>query len=523
MIYMQLENNKGFEWQKYKKESLFLKGNMQEKEIEKFMETDFFEAGQMLAHMEKIFNSFACVKLTEKKVWGIVDRVRTIPLFYLETKSDFYISDNPRWILNQTGDKSLNKYSVEEFLVTGYVTKRNIMFSGIKQLLPGEFLYYDDITKELTVNSYYKFKHSSTTKKEDGLIKELDEINEQVFYDLISYLDGRTAIVPLSGGFDSRLIAYMLKRLNYKNVICYTYGIEGNLESKISQEIAESLGYKWIFVPYSDKEWFELINSNEYEKFSEYADNLVSVPHIQDLLAVKKLVDNSGLPSDGVFIPGHTGDFLAGKHIPADIMKQKKIKRRYIVNSLIDRHYSLRYFSLISISLQHKMREKLLSEFEKNKIYSAEEAADEIEHWNWRERQAKFICNSVRVYEFYDFEWYLPLWDFRIQEFWKNAPLEGRLNRNLFFSFFNKIFKDPIPKESSENKVVKLLKFNPLIHDVFMYGNRIKKMNSLYEEHPLNWHKIISKKEYFILSLKNYKNINSILAKKKINEFSKKP
>jgi hypothetical protein len=49
------------------------------------------------------------------------------------------------------------------------------------------------------------------------------------------------------------------------------------------------------------------------------------------------------------------------------------------------------------------------------------------------ERQAKFICSSVRVYEDFGFEWRLPLFDHELMDFWARAA-QLRVGRALYFN-----------------------------------------------------------------------------------------
>ena len=49
--------------------------------------------------------------------------------------------------------------------------------------------------------------------------------------------------------------------------------------------------------------------------------------------------------------------------------------------------------------------------------------------WEWKNRQAKFIANDVRAYEFAGLDWELPFWDKRLCDFFSKLPrifLEGR-------------------------------------------------------------------------------------------------
>ena len=66
-----------------------------------------------------------------------------------------------------------------------------------------------------------------------------------------------------------------------------------------------------------------------------------------------------------------------------------------------------------------------------------ETMAAQSEWFNVQERQAKFIVNAVRVYEFFGYEWLIPLWDNALFEFWRHVPLSLRYQRRLYFMAVN--------------------------------------------------------------------------------------
>lgn len=42
--------------------------------------------------------------------------------------------------------------------------------------------------------------------------------------------------------------------------------------------------------------------------------------------------------------------------------------------------------------------------------------------FEWQERQSKYLVNSVRLYESFGFDWWLPLWDLEFTGFWRKQP-----------------------------------------------------------------------------------------------------
>jgi len=53
-------------------------------------------------------------------------------------------------------------------------------------------------------------------------------------------------------------------------------------------------------------------------------------------------------------------------------------------------------------------------------------------------RQAEFIVNSVRVYEFFGYEWYSPIWNSEIMGFWAKVSLKYRIKKDYMMSIFLK-------------------------------------------------------------------------------------
>lgn len=72
-------------------------------------------------------------------------------------------------------------------------------------------------------------------------------------------------------------------------------------------------------------------------------------------------------------------------------------------------------------------------------------AASLYEYWNLQERQAKFILNSLRVYEYFGYEWQLFHWDLRLMDFWAKVPLELRLERKLWQHYASEYLRIPLP------------------------------------------------------------------------------
>ena len=381
--------------------------------------------------LEKLNGEFAFVAETKNTILCAVDKTRSIPLFYMKTKNSFIVSDSAYYLKDKI-NQHLNEENAAEFMVTGYVTGNETLFDDIKQIRNGEFLIYQKNEKLLKSCCYFRFLHGDYYElSETRLLEMLDQTFVNTFSRLIESTSkqGKKLVVPLSGGLDSRIIVAMLKRLGINDVICVSYGRKGSRQSEISKHVAEALGYEWLFVEYTAKKWREYYNSKEADLFRIWAGNLSSLPHMQDFPTVKELKIQGKIPENSVFVPGHTG---YGCDIPEYCLDNSASfdSEAYLAASL-KKHYNLWGWPY-GQELEKIFKQRISKSTSGLEIKDNETFANAIEYFDFKERQAKFITNSVRVYEFFGYEWRIPLWDTELIEFFLRVPIEYRINKDLY-------------------------------------------------------------------------------------------
>ncbi len=405
-------------------------------------EKDFVE--KLIQVLQGLNGNFALVVKTDKILFAAVDRVRSIPLFYGVDGNNVVISDDANYVRGQNADAELDSLSVKEFMLTGYVTGPDTLFRQVKQMQAGECLWYVflDSNAGITTHRYYRWIHEnyfSGTK--DDLFEEMDRMHVRSFERLLESTKGRTLVVPLSGGYDSRLVVAMLKRLGRKNVICFSYGKPGNWESEISKHIADTLGYPWFFVPYTRRKWREWFRSQEIADYHHYSSGLNSLAHVQDWPALWNLKKTFQIPNDAIIVPGHTGDFISGGHIPLkwkDEESQTGLDK--LLKSIWEKHYVK--WKVESHDLNDLFRHKNILALDGLQWNSMVDMAGAFESWEWQERQSKFIVNSVRVYEFWNYDWRMPMWDNDFMDYWAKIPLEHRFGKSLYDLFVKRLFAE---------------------------------------------------------------------------------
>ena len=439
--------------------------------------------------------NYAIIIKTKNSIVLSVDKVRSIPLFYYVIENKISVTNNARLLPDIRNNKDIDELAKLEILYAGYVTGSETLYPEIKQLLPGEIINFNLVESKLQKKSHRYFEYLpeiNNYKLENDLIDIGNIAIKNSIKRLIKSTKNRTLVVPLSGGLDSRLIVSELKKQNYTNVICYSYGKIGNSESKISESIAKKLGYKWIFIPYTRNLWEKLSKSNEYKKYFLFSDNFSSVPHIQDFPAVMFLKNEKHIPEDSVFVPGHTGDFISGGHIPLFI--QSNFNDINLFEFIISKYFRIHDFEKLNIREKKLIINKVKSTFSNLNITDSDKASEMIEYYDWQERQSKHILNSLRVYEYSDYDWRIPLWDDENIAFWKSVPYKYKLGKVLFKKILSNNDSLKVFPHLKNTSIITTSSQKP--NNFLKYLNRrqkfmlkvFKKQFYEYYNHPMQWY-----------------------------------
>ncbi|GAB1468190.1 asparagine synthetase B [Candidatus Cloacimonadota bacterium] len=406
---------------------------------------------------------FGCICELGGTLYASVDIARSFPLFYALIGSELAISDNVNHIeaLSPSILNSSPRDITAEFLLTGFVTGSDTLHPKIKQIRSGSYIKWKQGTEPSAIQ-YYRYTHKESDYQDaEAYLAKLDEVHLAMAQRLVTSLQGRTAILPLSGGYDSRLIAWLLKRVSYPKVFCFSYGTPHNEESAISQAVAKKLGWDWRFIPYSRNSWFKSYQSEQRKAYYHYAVNATSSPIIQDWLAVKSLHDKHIFPEDGVIIPGHSGDFVEGLYIPKSYASGQDVTDADVIEQIMQQYY--RYWAWDRDKYCNAFAKRIRASVPLQYAMSAADGASAFEEWDWAEHQAKFTVNSLKLYEFFGYTWRIPLWDRELMDFWSSVPLHLRMGRKLWFAYYNRymnlsipIFGDPSKFKRAQYKLLRM-------------------------------------------------------------------
>ena len=442
-------------WHEYKSDdaSCFFCGHLADINLEKSKAAEYIlkkylsEKETFEQEIKKLIGNFSFLILKDDNLFSAVDHYCSFPIYYAKKKEKVYLYSDPIKLKKELGLTSIDINLSSSFIVarSGFTLDKGTIYNDINFVEAGKYLKINKKDNLLELNSYFKYypKIKQTYEKkisEQFRIDELSSLFSKIFIDLINNAKGRQIVIFLSGGLDSRLIACGLKKFGYKNVLCISYGIKNNWEAFVGKKVANALEYDWKFVEINSKEALVFYNSEVFKNFFKFSDDLISTPVIHELIVLNKIKEN--LEKDAIIINGQTGDFITGNHFPEvfnkdlgdnSIYKRKKRFTRVFIEKNCNLWESLTNNQQDRIKLEDKIWKNINSEIKISDDHKNDYQL--YEYLEWKTRQARYIVRNQRVYEFFNFDWRLPLWDQRLVRFFLYANFEEKYQQGLYKKF----------------------------------------------------------------------------------------
>lgn len=209
---------------------------------------------KMADHMYGMF-AFALWDEEAKKLFCLRDQFGTKPFYYYETEEgNLLYGTSIRKIMEQPGFvKKLNEEMLQLYLSLTYVAGENTFFKGLKKLLPGRYLIWQD--GRLTVERYWKPEfHADESKSLEDWADEIHTTLQTIMKEVKT--EDETAESFLSGGVDS---SYVLAMSDAQVADSCGYEEERFDESGMAAQTAQLLGREFSRRVITPKEYFEIV------------------------------------------------------------------------------------------------------------------------------------------------------------------------------------------------------------------------------------------------------------------------
>jgi asparagine synthase (glutamine-hydrolysing) len=364
------------------------------------------------------------------EIWITCSHTWSYPLFYHFSSLELYISDDPCEILPLLPEKEIREENKLYFLNFGVTPLSETLVRGLQQVRPGELIRFSlkANTKEHILRGFRRVQVSPKSEKETCALLH------QVFEKYYNFLKDKKVLVPLTGGYDSRLIACMLKETGHPRITCATWGRSGNSEMITAEKVAKTLGLPWLFIPTDDKLTAGFWKDDAFKRYIDWSGHLSSMPYLQDFFAIRFLKETGVIDHETVVLPGHPGDFLRGSHLHHSLPGHNSGK---VIDNIINNFGT----SLpLTRAERNSITEMIAAGFFSSNRPSS--PVKEYERWDYEERQCKFIGNSSQVYHFFGISHIMPLFDKEFLDYFLSLPFEQRLGAALYNKMVeNLIFK----------------------------------------------------------------------------------
>ena len=208
----------------------------------------------MADHMYGMF-AFALWDEKEQKLFCLRDQFGTKPFYYYVTdEGELLYGTMIRQIMEQPGfKKELNEEMLQLYLSLTYVAGEDTFFKGVKKLLPGRYLVWQNGKMEIVRYWKPEFKPDESKSLEDWA----DEIHTTIQEIMPEVKENNEwAESFLSGGVDS---SYVLAMSDAQMANACGYEEERFDESKLAAKTAELLNREFSRSVISPEEYFEIV------------------------------------------------------------------------------------------------------------------------------------------------------------------------------------------------------------------------------------------------------------------------
>ncbi|MCQ2350843.1 MAG: asparagine synthase C-terminal domain-containing protein [Paludibacteraceae bacterium] len=346
-----------------------------------------------------------------------VGDTRIYPVYYKEDTDGLQISNDFRNLLSKS-DK-LSDFAVQFYKASSFTPAGLTLIDGIKQVKPFHLLVRsNNNTSEFCYKTYLHLAEEEQSMTECQIMKIIDN----AFKRTIDSVNGRQIVIPLSGGYDSRLIACMMKLNGYENVICYTIGAKESQECSTAFKVAKQLGFRIYLINPADADAKELFSTSEFRQYSSFTGGLTNFLWLYEFFAIKKLKSLGVLEDGAVFIPGHSGDFLAGSQLYKSRLTDSSSSQSFC-KAILDDRFIYGHNRITDNYVFNQISENISAGY------------TSISSFNWftmTHLLTHCINNAARAYLFFDYDVRLPFWDRELLDAFLSLPFTDLKNCSLY-------------------------------------------------------------------------------------------
>lgn len=430
---------------------------------------------KLLEHVRGMF-AFAIYDRSEQKIFAARDHFGMKPFYYYDDGQTFmYGSEIKAFLDNPKFKKEFNLKLLPYHMSFEFIPGRETLFKHVYKLLPGEYMFYDIKTKNLTHERYYQFKYEinsqETPEEASETIKNL--VHESVDAHMIADVEVGSF---LSSGVDSSYVLNEASKI--KDIQSFSLGFDNSKYSELdwSTKFAKTIHQKNTQIKITEDDYFSSIPKVMY-----YMDEPLSNPSAIQLYFLTKATSKhvkvalSGEGADEFFggyntylegdtfhkyqkmVPGFIRSALAALVKPLPRFHGRKFllrgaqpisERYYRVNYVYNEDERKKLFNDPNMVVDSGKMTKYLFDNVKNLDEKTQMEYFDINTWLpydiLHKADRMSMANSLEVR--------MPLVDKEVAKFAHTLPVNTRFNGTETKYAFRQAAQESLPKEVAEKE-----------------------------------------------------------------------
>lgn len=389
---------------------------------------------EVFEYLGRVSGTFGLIISNERFLLASPGSFRNWPIYYRWLNDgSFVISDHPNQLISPSETPEINEIAESEFRHAGYCTGRDTLISGIQQVLPGEALILRMDRKKLETRRIFVYPagsyYVSDEKGNLDLTQYLHNTYHRVLSDIIESAGDRTIVLPLTGGYDSRLLALLLAEKGRKDVHCVTYDLGGrSWEVSTASRVARHLGFRWSRIPLNGSLWRSWYYSHSFIEFQNWVSGWSSHPHRHEWPTAQFVRQTYGEGDNTLILSAICAGSIAGAFARNSVPDNEHGNRHRVAETIVNQFYHLNGRPAddkrrILVGRVQEVLNDLAGHISDN--------AELLPAWEWQERESKHIAGAMRVYEWHGIPWAAPFMDRRICEIWGKVAPSYRIGKKL--------------------------------------------------------------------------------------------
>jgi asparagine synthase (glutamine-hydrolysing) len=389
-----------------------------------------YQEKRLLNEAGNLNGSFVLILSDEQKkcVYVITDRWGSVPLYWGQHNGQLFLGNEYWQVVRNIEARELNMVAVTELLQFCYVMGTKTLVEGVWEFPPHAIISIDYTQEPLMFQKqYWSYKLTEHVNlHETELLDLLSNLFKNIFKIYANAVKKKNwkLGVPLSGGLDSRFIAWGLNK-NSIPFTAYSYGTPNYRDLVLASKVADS-----IAIPIKKIVW-----DNEKPFTGKRHDDLVrligpTTIYSQGIGAYA--VNDECQSACDVFLPGHSGDFIAGSHVVdyyvhAQNYNLARMAIGKVHKAINDRSlrrllpWSSRHWDEVKNNLRETMKPN-----DDPTILSL------TQRWTVEQRIRRYTFRECQVYRQFGYQVMIPFWDYEVVDAFTGLPRKYLYDRYLY-------------------------------------------------------------------------------------------